>query len=91
MFITEALHATTLSALERGGLRRLRGALPQPAAGAALLEWPRATPIEGEPADVVARAQAYDAYLATSAVPKLLLTFEGSPTLMIGPELTAWC
>ena len=57
-----------------------------------LLAWPRATPIDGEPADVVARAEAYDAWLAACAdVPRLLLTFEGSPTLMIGPALEAWC
>jgi haloalkane dehalogenase len=41
---------------------------------------------------VVARVEAYDAWLASSAaVPKLLLTFDGSPTLMIGPALTDWC
>jgi len=35
--------------------------------------------------------EAYDAYLASDPVPKLLLTFDGSPTLMIKQELTAWC
>ena len=41
---------------------------------------------------MVARVEAYDAWLASSDdVPKLLLTFDCSPTLMIGPELTAWC
>ena len=41
---------------------------------------------------MVARVEAYDAWLASSDdVPKLLLTFDSSPTLMIGPELTAWC
>ncbi len=49
-------------------------------------------PLDGEPADVVARIEAYDGWLAASAdVPKLLVTFEGSPTLMIGPDLVAWC
>ena len=34
----------------------------------------------------------YDAWLAASpAVPKLLLTFEGSPTLLIGKEMADWC
>ncbi|GAA3130958.1 pimeloyl-ACP methyl ester carboxylesterase [Kribbella aluminosa] len=39
-----------------------------------------------------ARIEAYDAWLAASpGVPKLLLTFEGSPTLLIGAELAEWC
>jgi haloalkane dehalogenase len=58
-----------------------------------LLEWPRALPIEGEPADVVARVEAYGRWLASSDdVPKLLLTFDGTAeTLLVGPELIAWC
>jgi haloalkane dehalogenase len=56
------------------------------------LEWSRAMPLDGEPADVVSRIEAYDAWLATSEeVPKLLLTFDASPTLMIGAEMTTWC
>jgi haloalkane dehalogenase len=57
------------------------------------LEWPRAFPIDGEPADVVSRIEAYDGWLATSEeVPKLLLTFDGSTgTLIIGAEMAAWC
>jgi len=91
VFITEALHATTLTTLGEEDYAVYAAPYPTPESRRPLLEWPRATPIDGEPADVVARAEAYDAYLATSAVPKLLLTFEGSPTLMIGPELTTWC
>jgi haloalkane dehalogenase len=58
-----------------------------------LLAWPRAWPIDGEPADVAARMDAYDRWLATSQeVPKLLLTFDGPPDLLIiGPELISWC
>jgi haloalkane dehalogenase len=49
-------------------------------------------PLGGEPADFVARIEAYDAWLAGSpAVPKLLLTFEGSPTLLTGKEIASWC
>ncbi|SEL09367.1 haloalkane dehalogenase [Streptacidiphilus jiangxiensis] len=57
-----------------------------------LLEWARQMPIGGEPAELVARIEAYDAWLAKSEdVPKLLMTFEGSPTLMISAETAAWC
>jgi haloalkane dehalogenase len=57
-----------------------------------LLEWARQIPIDGEPAQLVARIEAFDAWLAASTgVPKLLMTFEGSPTLLISPDLAAWC
>jgi haloalkane dehalogenase len=40
----------------------------------------------------VERIDAFDAWLAHSTeVPKLLMTFAGSPTLLITRELTAWC
>ena len=49
-------------------------------------------PIAGEPADVVATVEASGDWLAASVdVPKLLLTFTGSPTLVIGGEVEAWC
>ncbi|NUP08966.1 MAG: haloalkane dehalogenase [Polyangiaceae bacterium] len=41
-----------------------------------LLQWPREIPIDGEPADVREIFSHYDAWLASSQVPKLLLTFE---------------
>ncbi|MFI6482725.1 haloalkane dehalogenase [Nonomuraea sp. NPDC050663] len=57
-----------------------------------LLRWARSIPLDGEPADVAARVDAYGEWLAGSeTVRKLLLTFEGSPTLMITPELAEWC
>jgi haloalkane dehalogenase len=50
-------------------------------------------PIEGEPADVVSRIEAYDDWLARSEeVPKLLLTFDGpAEKLVIGAVMSAWC
>lgn len=57
-----------------------------------LLAWARQIPLGGEPADVVARIEAYDAWLAASTdVPKLLMTFEGSPTLLIDEKFAHWC
>jgi haloalkane dehalogenase len=57
-----------------------------------LLAWARQIPLGGEPAEVVGRIEAYDVWLATSAtVPKLLMTFEGSPTLLIDKEMADWC
>jgi haloalkane dehalogenase len=57
-----------------------------------LLAWARQLPLGGEPAELVVRVEAYDAWLAKSTdVPKLLLTFEGSPTLLIDDRMAAWC
>ncbi|KAB8186712.1 haloalkane dehalogenase [Microbispora catharanthi] len=57
-----------------------------------LLEWARSMPLDGEPADVAERVRTYGGWLASSHdVPKLLLTFDSSPTLLIGPEMAAWC
>jgi haloalkane dehalogenase len=57
-----------------------------------LLAWARQMPIDGEPAELVERIEAFDAWLAESTeVPKLLMTFEGSPTLLITAEQAAWC
>ncbi len=65
---------------------------PTPRARRPVLAWAQQLPIGGEPAELITRIEAYGAWLAKSTeVPKLLLTFEGSPTLMIGSELTAWC
>ncbi|MFI0937200.1 haloalkane dehalogenase [Streptomyces sp. NPDC021020] len=57
-----------------------------------LLAWARQMPIDGEPADTVARIAAYGPWLASSHdVPKLLLTFTGSPTLAVTERTAAWC
>ena len=49
-------------------------------------------PLGGQPADIVTRIQACDAWLAASTgIPKLLMTFEGSPTLLITREMADWC
>ncbi|MBG0832880.1 haloalkane dehalogenase [Planomonospora sp. ID67723] len=57
-----------------------------------LLQWARSLPLDGEPADVAGRVERYGAWLAGSdGVPKLLLTFDSSPTLLIKEEMAAWC
>jgi haloalkane dehalogenase len=92
-FIEFAVRATVLRDLSDEEHDVYRAPYPTRDSRRPLLEWPRALPIEGEPADVVARVEAYDGWLASSDdVPKLLLTFDGSSeTLLVGPELIAWC
>jgi haloalkane dehalogenase len=48
------------------------------------LTWPRQIPIEGEPADVVAIADAYARWLATSDVPKLFVNADPG-VILTGP------
>ena len=56
-----------------------------------VLAWARQMPLGGEPVELVERIEAFDGWLATSAgVPKLMMTFEGSPTLL-GKAMTEWC
>ena len=56
-----------------------------------LLAWARQMPIGGEPAGLITRIEAYDAWLAASPqVPKLMMTFEGSPTLLTAATAD-WC
>jgi haloalkane dehalogenase len=65
---------------------------PTPRSRRPVLAWAQQMPIDGGPTELVARIEEYDEWLAKSTdVPKLLLTFEGSPTLLIGPETAAWC
>jgi haloalkane dehalogenase len=57
-----------------------------------ILAWARQLPLSGEPAELVARIEAFHPWLATSTdVPKLLMTFEGAPSLLIGEEMADWC
>jgi haloalkane dehalogenase len=64
---------------------------PTPDSRRPILAWLRQRPLDGQPADVVARINAYDAWLAASEdLPKLLMTFEG-PGLIINESVTEWC
>ena len=57
-----------------------------------VLQWARSLPLDGDPADVAERVDAYGTWLAASSqVPKLLLTFDSSPTLGITAQMAAWC
>jgi haloalkane dehalogenase len=81
---------STLSEEDREVYRR---PYPTPESRRPLLQWPRSMPIDGEPAEVVARIEAYDEWLASSPqVFKLLLTFDpDGPGILIRPPLVEWC
>lgn len=91
-FIEQALKLTVRSGLAAEDHDIYRRPYPTRDSRRPLLAWPREMPIEGEPADTIARIEAYDAWLASSpSVPKLLLAFDGPEgTLMIGPRMIEW-
>ena len=90
--INTAYTGGVLSPLSEEELDLYRAPYPTRESRRPLLNWTRSLPIDGDPADVTARIDAYGTWLAGSQdVPKLLLTFDSSPTLLITPELAAWC
>ncbi|EKX60725.1 haloalkane dehalogenase [Streptomyces ipomoeae] len=65
---------------------------PTPDSRRPLLAWARQIPLDGQPAELVARMRAFNAWLKASPdVPKLLLTFQGSPTLLVDEAMSSWC
>jgi haloalkane dehalogenase len=91
IFIETAFKGGVLNPLSDEEVQPYRDPYPTRESRRPLLAWPRELPVDGEPAEVFARFEAYDAWLARRAdVPKLLLTFEGSPTLAIGEKMIAW-
>ncbi|MFD1933168.1 haloalkane dehalogenase [Nonomuraea mangrovi] len=91
-FLEQGLPATVAVPMRQGDLDVYRKPYPTRESRLPLLRWPRSMPLDGEPADVVARIEAYDEWLATSAdIPKLLITFQPGPGTMMGPELIDWC
>ncbi|GAA4620607.1 haloalkane dehalogenase [Actinoallomurus vinaceus] len=92
VFVHQAFTGGVLTPATDEDLQTYLAPYPTPESRRPILAWARQMPLGGEPAELVARIEAYDAWLAKSPdVPKLLMTFEGSPTLLIGEEMAAWC
>jgi haloalkane dehalogenase len=92
VFITPGLSGSVARSLTPADLDAYSKPYPTRESRRPLLEWTRAMPLGGEPADVVARVEKYDEWLATSPdVPKLLITFVPGPGWMMTPEMIDWC
>jgi haloalkane dehalogenase len=87
-FIEKILPAAILRTLSAEEMAEYRRPFAEPGEGRRpTLTWPRQIPIEGEPADVVAIANAYAEWLATSNIPKLFLKAEPGGILAHGAVL----
>jgi haloalkane dehalogenase len=91
VFIEQAL-PQLITNLDPADLDVYRHPYPTRESRLPVLEWTRSLPLDGDPADVVARVEAYDRWLARSPeVPKLLLTFAAGPGQMMTTEVVEWC
>ncbi|WP_328928214.1 haloalkane dehalogenase [Streptomyces sp. NBC_00190] len=92
IFIEDSIRQTVLNPMSEADRAVYAAPYPTRESRLPMLRWACSLPIDGQPADVLAVVEAYDAWLAASPeVPKLLLTFDGSPALMIKAEQAAWC
>jgi haloalkane dehalogenase len=92
LFVRQAFTGGVLTPVADADLQAYLAPYPTPESRRPILAWARQIPLGGEPAELVARIEAYDSWLASSTdVPKLLMTFEGSPTLLITKDLADWC
>ncbi|MGW4638421.1 haloalkane dehalogenase [Sphaerisporangium sp. NPDC004334] len=92
LFLEQGLPGSVATTLGQEDLDAYRRPYPTRESRLPLLRWARSMPLGGEPADVVARVEAYDRWLATSPdVPKLLLTFNPGPGHMMTPAMYDWC
>ncbi|GAB3975780.1 haloalkane dehalogenase [Actinoallomurus acanthiterrae] len=90
-FIDQLLPKSVAGSIAEEDLAEYRRPYPTPESRRPMLQWARAMPLDGRPADIVARVERYDEWLATSAdVPKLLLAFEPGPGAMTGPDSVDW-
>ena len=92
LFIRQAFTGGVLTPVGARDLEAYLAPYPTRESRRPLLAWARQMPLGGEPGGLVSRIEAGDAWLAASPqVPKLLMTFEGSPTLLITKEMADWC
>lgn len=87
IFVEKILPGSVLRKLSEAEMAEYRRPFAEPGEGRRpTLSWPRQIPLGGEPADVVAIVAEYAAWLATSPLPKLLISAEPGG-ILVGPQL----
>ena len=85
-FIEAVLPTSVIRPLSEQEMDAYRAPFSKEADRQVMLNWPRALPIEGEPADIVALCKAYGQWLARDAsVPKLFINAEPG-SILVGPQ-----
>ena len=87
VFVERVLPGSVLRELSEAEMAEYRRPYVEPGESRRpTLTWPRQIPIEGAPADVVAIADVYAAWLSSTTIPKLLIVAEPGAILR-GPQL----
>ena len=89
LFLEKVLPSWLIRPLTAAEVDFYRAPYQIPASRKPVWRWPNELPIAGEPADVVAIINDYNAKLQQSDLPKLL--FYVSPGMFLPPSLAAWC
>ena len=89
MFIEKVLPALIVRKLTDVEMDQYRAPFVDPASRKPLWRWPNEIPIAGEPANVVAAVEAYNAKLQQSPLPKLL--FACTPGSLVTAPILEWC
>jgi haloalkane dehalogenase len=90
VFVERLLPGSVLRTLTPEEMERYRAPYREPGESRRpTLTWPRQIPLDGEPADVVAVAGAYAAWLAETPVPKLFVN--GDPGFLTTGALREFC
>ncbi|MEM7126538.1 MAG: haloalkane dehalogenase [Chloroflexota bacterium] len=84
MFVEQVLPSSVARGLTEAEMTHYRAPYPDVESRKPVLVWPRQVPIDGEPADVVERVNAYNEWLTTTDLPKLHLY--ASPGALLPPE-----
>lgn len=84
VFIEQLLPSVIMRKLSEEEMNAYRTPFLVPEDRKPVWQWPNELPIEGKPADVVEAIKANAAYLSSSPVPKLLLTFEPGAIMSAG-------
>lgn len=89
MFVEQILPGAVARGLTEAEMEHYRAPFLEEASRKPVWVWPNQVPIAGEPADVVAAVNAYNAKLQESDLPKLL--FHVTPGALITAPALAWC
>ena len=85
LFVEAVLPSSIIRELTEDEMAAYRAPFDTPEHRQPTLNWPRQIPIDGEPAQMVELVEAYGAFMATSAIPKLFINAEPG-SILVGKQ-----